>query len=203
MKICNECNRGLPLNAFLVRKKINYREGVCRECQRKRFYNSNEHGRDLYQKRQNKIKSSTEKMKCSKCGEMKSGEALAKSGRCKECHNVYMRDWNSRNKDKISKQNKKYRLKYPNKFRDSSLRTAFGIGLDGYNEMLKDQEFVCAICKGPETTKLHGKIKNLAVDHCHETGKVRGLLCAKCNTVLGTCGDNIQRLQSMISYLER
>ena len=63
----------------------------------------------------------------------------------------------------------------------------FGITLEIYNEMLVDQNNVCAICKQPETAydsrlKL---VKKLAVDHCHSTGKIRGLLCISCNTKLG------------------
>lgn len=54
-----------------------------------------------------------------------------------------------------------------------------------YRQMLEKQNHVCAICGEPETTKRNGRIIHLAIDHDHETGKVRGLLCKRCNTVLG------------------
>lgn len=60
----------------------------------------------------------------------------------------------------------------------------YGITLEKYNEMLSSQDFVCKICKKPETIKTNIRTNKLAVDHCHSTGKVRDLLCMKCNTVL-------------------
>ena len=47
-----------------------------------------------------------------------------------------------------------------------------------------------------------GYTKKMAIDHCHDSGLVRGLLCSKCNTALGLADDSIERLQAMISYLE-
>src|SRR5690242_13759158 len=63
----------------------------------------------------------------------------------------------------------------------------FGITLEQYEEMLKAQDNKCAICRKEETTphSRSKKIIRLAVDHCHTTGKVRGLLCRSCNQVLG------------------
>lgn len=65
-----------------------------------------------------------------------------------------------------------------------------------YNEMLKKQNNCCAICYG--NTK-----RKLSVDHCHITGKIRGLLCTRCNTSLGKSKDNIKLLKSMIKYLKK
>ena len=73
----------------------------------------------------------------------------------------------------------------------------YGITLDQYQMMLESQKDVCAICKNPETI-FQG---NLAVDHCHATGKVRGLLCSKCNTTLGKVKDSVEILQAAIDYL--
>ena len=60
----------------------------------------------------------------------------------------------------------------------------FGITLDTYEEMLKSQNNVCAICFRPETFEMKGTIHSLAVDHDHVTGKIRGLLCRACNQML-------------------
>lgn len=88
-----------------------------------------------------------------------------------------------------------------NSYRDKALRKAFGIGLDGYNEMLSKQGGVCAVCSKPETVTRDGKPRWLAVDHCHETGKIRGLLCTRCNNGLGQYGDDPELLRSAAIYL--
>jgi hypothetical protein len=71
------------------------------------------------------------------------------------------------------------------------------------NEMLKSQNYVCAICKNPETVKsVKGKLKELAVDHCHNTGKIRGLLCYACNIGIGLFKNNPEILYQASLYCE-
>lgn len=81
----------------------------------------------------------------------------------------------------------------------------FNLTIEDYEKLKKDQNNVCAICKKPERqTKIKTKeIKDLAVDHCHKTGKIRGLLCFACNGSLGKFEDSIELLQSAIDYLKR
>jgi hypothetical protein len=71
--------------------------------------------------------------------------------------------------------------------------------------MVQKQNNVCAICKQPETLKKTNSkhIRKLSIDHNHKSGKVRGLLCSKCNVTLGRIDDNIIILRSMIKYLEK
>ena len=78
---------------------------------------------------------------------------------------------------------------------DKKLQKLFGITLTDYNELLTKQNHVCALCgKRP-------KKKRLSVDHCHKTGKVRGLLCGNCNTAIGLFKDNPIVLEKAIAYL--
>lgn len=79
--------------------------------------------------------------------------------------------------------------------RNSRLKTQFGITLEQYEARLESQNNVCAICKSASD-----KIA-LAVDHCHSTGKIRGLLCANCNKILGHAKDNVVILREAINYL--
>lgn len=96
-----------------------------------------------------------------------------------------------------------YRKATPELEKARSLRDNFGISLDEYNQMLSAQNGVCAICKQPETHKRNDKVKALAVDHDHGTGKIRGLLCADCNTGIGKLKDSVNVLQSAIDYLRK
>ena len=72
-----------------------------------------------------------------------------------------------------------------------------------YFELARAQEYVCKICLKPETACQNGTIKALSIDHCHETGKVRGLLCGRCNTGLGMFKDDINSLMNAIEYLSQ
>lgn len=80
----------------------------------------------------------------------------------------------------------------PRKVRDEVLRRLYGITLDDYEAMLDRQGGHCATCPSTE---------RLGVDHCHESGVVRGLLCNRCNLVLGMVGDDPVVLEAMVGYL--
>ena len=71
--------------------------------------------------------------------------------------------------------------------------------------MLVNQNYTCAICKQAERSIDHRtkKVRAMAVDHCHDTGKVRGLLCSDCNTALGLLKENENTMKNMISYVQK
>lgn len=81
----------------------------------------------------------------------------------------------------------------------------YGITQDDFKRMSLEQNGVCATCYQPETAidAKTGNRKNLSVDHCHKTGRVRGLLCWRCNTMLGRAEDSIELLGQMQAYLRR
>lgn len=91
----------------------------------------------------------------------------------------------------------------PHRNKHYNLLKAHGITLDDYKNMVQEQNGVCAICKNPETVAIGGKMLSLSVDHDHETGKVRGLLCTKCNRGLGMFCDDLSNLESATTYLRR
>lgn len=80
-----------------------------------------------------------------------------------------------------------------------------GITQEKRDELTLEQDNLCAICGNPETAtfKATGRVRELAVDHCHETGKIRGLLCSRHNAAIGLFGDDIELLQAAIEYLKR
>lgn len=87
--------------------------------------------------------------------------------------------------------------------KDRLLQRNYGITKDDYDALLVEQNGVCAICKMEEskTHNFSNKIQDLSVDHCHKSGKVRGLLCHRCNTLLGLVDDNKKILLNSINYL--
>jgi hypothetical protein len=87
--------------------------------------------------------------------------------------------------------------------RNYALTRYYGLTLEEYDAKLEAQNGVCAICKGPEIAIIHGKLKPLSVDHNHETGAVRDLLCSHCNHMIGHAAERIEVLRSAISYLEK
>lgn len=81
---------------------------------------------------------------------------------------------------------------------DARLKRTYGITLEEYNALHSKQDGRCKICNQPETARN----RSLAVDHDHKTGKVRGLLCGKCNMALGKFQDDERILASAIAYLQ-
>lgn len=90
-------------------------------------------------------------------------------------------------KSKTKENIRKYHLKY-----------RYGITEEEYQNLLQTQQHCCKICNQHESTFE----KPLFVDHCHSTGEVRGLLCSKCNTILGYAEDNIEVFKKAIQYLQ-
>jgi len=89
-----------------------------------------------------------------------------------------------------------------NKRRNSILKTKFGISLDEYDDMLKKQNYRCMVCNQVETRRANkGGTRSLAVDHCHITGKVRGLLCGSCNVALGLLNEDRDRIYKLLEYI--
>ena len=102
----------------------------------------------------------------------------------------YMREWH-----------KKSRAANPDYYQDQDLKKNYGVTLGWYRATLEKQNGACAICKKPETAVIRGKLLKLAVDHCHDTGKVRGLLCRACNNAIGALNHDVDVLQAAIKYL--
>ena len=84
---------------------------------------------------------------------------------------------------------------------DKDLRKNYGVSIEWYEEKLKEQNGVCAICNKPESVKIKGKLLKLSVDHCHSKGDARGLLCTACNRGLGLFKDDVEVIKSAIKYL--
>lgn len=88
--------------------------------------------------------------------------------------------------------------------RSYGLKHHYGISREIYNLMLAAQNGVCAVCKQPETGKSSwGGIRELSVDHNHETNDIRGLLCTQCNYMIGHCRESEEILLAGVEYLRK
>jgi len=144
----------------------------------------------------------TKKRICVKCGEVKSVEEFYSARRkvdnyvpritteCKTCSRKNRKEHYTQNREKVLA-NRRFR--------------SYGLSKDEYNEMLDNQGGSCAICKRKEWVRasITDNVMALAVDHCHDTGNVRGLLCRACNLAIGYFEDNIESLDEAIKYLEQ
>jgi len=109
---------------------------------------------------------------------------------CKECARQYRLE----NKDK-NKQYQKDRRK-----KNISTVMQYGITLEEYDEIQSRQGHKCALCYKHKNSTYR---KKLYIDHCHVSGKIRGLLCQHCNTMLGFARDDKQILLNAVKYLTR
>ncbi len=175
MKNCKQCNQEKEFSQF--HKETRAKDGhmnICKECR-------------LGHKPHKPI---IEGLKiCTKCKESKdiNSYSLIKGGfrqsQCKTCRNKNLQDKRNLNPTKEALNKRRQRLK-----------AKYNISLEDYSKLYQEQKGCCKICN-----TFYSK---LAVDHCHETMKVRALLCNLCNTALGGFKDNSQLLLNAINYLK-
>jgi hypothetical protein len=120
---------------------------------------------------------------------------------CRECSRASVKAHHDKEESK-NKHREWYNRQYRDKARHLNYQKHYGISLDDYNEMLLKQNGVCAICKKHQIKSARNHDNYLSVDHCHSTGKIRGLLCNKCNQGLGLFGDSVESLLIAIQYLQ-
>lgn len=104
---------------------------------------------------------------------------------------------NRKNDLNFNKKRQINRKKYKKTEIDYALKYRYGISLEEKNRMLELQNNQCKICKSNQTDQ-----KSFAVDHCHKTGKIRSLLCGRCNRTLGIIKEDINILKAMIEYIK-
>lgn len=108
---------------------------------------------------------------------------------CAACNKAVQTAWRNANREK----RRDYQLK--------SLLKKFKVTVQDYQNMLHAQNSACAVCQQPESTTWRGTKRSLAIDHCHKTGKIRGLLCTKCNTALGLLKENAAVVKRLHDYI--
>ena len=121
--------------------------------------------------------------------------------KCKDCKNAYSRNYNNVNKDTLKSIHKEWRREHPNYSKEWAERNKSKIRLSQikYNYNLTEEEYEAL----PKACEVCGSTKNLCIDHSHITGKVRGVLCSRCNSALGLLGDSKEVILKLASYIEK
>ena len=155
---------------------------------------------------------------CCRCKEIKPIDKFSKNKRardgiswdCKECQSARYKTQYQQHKDKWKIRRREYRFEnrekiyeYSKKYRQQVKRKiVYGCTIEKYDQMFEQQKGVCAICGKPERRVFCDKITSLCVDHDHKTGKIRALLCQKCNAILGCADDDIDILLTAVDFLK-
>ena len=189
MKTCLDCDQSKPLDDFPRHRGMpDGRHRYCRECMSIRQRESYRRRQERKGKRVRVAEVLPEGlMRCKDCGEVQPFDVFprnknAKQGRhpyCKPCHNM---------------RSEETRQRLYGGGRHYHLMRRYGIGAADVERMIEEQGGVCAVCR--EGLPEH-------VDHDHETGRVRGILCFNCNGGLGQFRDRVDILSRAIAYLER
>lgn len=138
-------------------------------------------------------------------GRSERGRRLGRWSHCKQCESDYANSPRGRamQRERGLKCRRRFRERdyheYRRREREQNLRRKYGFGHDEYERLSDKQNGLCAIC---HTEPTRGRGKRLHIDHDHETGAIRGLLCGMCNVSLGGFDDDVQRLRNAIAYLK-
>ena len=215
MKICSKCKIEKPFSDFYKDKstksglrsqciqciKVKYEDPVEREKERIRKKNWVENNPEKVMRYNEKTKEQRKKYR-----ELNKESIKIRQQEWYEKNKeriLFLRKENYQlNKEEIKKRQEAYRNKPLSKerARNNNLMRQFGIDINGYNQILESQNYTCAICGSNETGSAH--TQHFSVDHCHKTGKIRGLLCKPCNIMLGESQDDPKILFRAIEYLE-
>jgi len=158
---------------------------------------------------------------CSKCKVEKPAEDFYRrsgmphllASQCRDCSRAQCRSYHARHHEELKQKDAAYRSANRQKRRDSTarflvvnpdyprknaLKRNYGLTIHQFDALLRAQGGGCAVCGATESG---GRIKNLSVDHCHASKKVRGLLCNNCNRGIGLLGDSPVLLSKASAYV--
>lgn len=113
------------------------------------------------------------------------------SGQCKACQARAAREWSKSPRGRARRKDMALERRLVSR----------GVTMEWYNEQFAKQGGVCAICRQVESRHRSGVPTRLNVDHCHQTGVVRGLLCTRCNSGIGLLGDSLPTAMAAVEYL--
>jgi len=208
-RICTACGIEKPLSEYSYSNKVkrDKRRSKCKKC-------TSSESKAYYSKRKNMDKPRAEfkPRPCTKCGVVKDkddfgAEKRARDGyyrQCRECRykainearkrRVEKHGWDAvRDLDDANAYSREWRRNNPGRVRASMIRHKYGLSLQEVENLIASQDGKCAICREAQ--------EDLQIDHCHDSGKVRGMLCGPCNRALGLFKDNPNSIKRAVEYL--
>ncbi len=201
-RACTKCAEIKPLTEFSKAPRGKYgRKASCKACDASRHVDTyvpkpgnEEAKRARYTKKQSTSK------RCGKCDVIKDSTefSVSRQGKygpilksvCRRCHTARQRAWAQLAPDGSITNERRLKLK-----------STYGISVEQYAALLIEQGGGCAACGSTKRVSRKGVELELPVDHCHETGRIRGILCNECNRVVGLLGDSVHSIQRAIDYL--
>lgn len=199
-KQCSGCGETKELDQFPRDRKS--RDGLghsCRECctrrsnarYRQRRSEAGESYQRLLTVEEWRAIEAKGEMECKKCGQVQALQEFRplklprRRWTCRTCHRERCRELRDLKQAERRAYHQRHRCK------------RFGITTDDYDRMLADQDGLCAICTRPLGSR------GQTIDHCHATGRVRGIVHSHCNLVIGNASDDIDVLRGAITYLQK
>lgn len=195
---CFGCKSRLPRSSYGTRRDVDpagVRKGVCKDCLTRQA--AERRANEAFVPRAERYNNPDGSKTCSKCGESKDSEDFPIRNKstglrrtaCYDCMRIANQERHAKN---------------PENRKELQRRSKYGLNFGEYARMFEEQCGVCAICGLPETSiHSNGKPRSLFVDHDHNTGRVRSLLCMKCNIGLGEFNDNTDLMKLAIKYIEK
>jgi hypothetical protein len=197
LKTCCTCKKDLPEDSYTQGEWSKVSTKRCRSCvkiKNEKTSSRNKQAKAEYQKRywqENKERLKVENTKRYRAN--------------KEKYRPARERWLIENRDRINAEHSANKEKHSYISWVQRLRRVYGITVEDYDAMLSAQNFSCFICKttdpGAVGNRDSGR-KVFAVDHCHESGKIRGLLCHRCNKGLGHFLDDRENLMRAADYIK-
>jgi hypothetical protein len=207
-KECRACHVVKPANEFYGNtQKKDGLSSYCKECTLAKM-------KAAYVKRPAKPRPPEGMKKCTHCKEVLPVEQFSSNRRnkdglsynCRKCDVIIQTEWRRQHPEYHRENSRAYYHKNEeNKQRhyENSVRHRIGnhVAHGTYARLFAEQQGKCAICSATKSGVT--RASRFHIDHCHTTGKVRGLLCAHCNRLLGSAYDKVEILESAIRYLRK
>ena len=190
LKQCTQCKEWKSRDLFNKRSaKADGLQSECRACHTERC---RKYRKENPKKIEESLRKSREKHR-DKINEKARAYAQQNRQKIREC----CRKSRLNNLEQYRERERAYYHANKNKIREKTLKAKYGIALSQYNMILAMQEFKCACCE----TEDPGGNGSFNVDHDHNTGQIRGLLCQNCNAGIGQLGDTIEGILNAVRYL--